>query len=241
MKFKFVLTALALGALTAGSMAISVQFVGVGNGRNVTVTLAGNPNIQNKAFFAGTLNFTVLSTPVQAFCADITRTLSTMSSANVFNVDVYGTNDPSLIDSNTTPGPGQVPVASGTAAGVQLAGKYAAALWSSAVTAPGSADQLKDRAAALQLVVWQAIYGTDFTINSFGNANVQSLFNTYWSTPLTNVGAEYWLPNPLGDVQAQITFNPDGGAGDPVPEPFTMGLVGAAALAALKRRRAKKV
>ncbi|MFQ3669623.1 MAG: PEP-CTERM sorting domain-containing protein [Fimbriimonadaceae bacterium] len=240
LKLKLALTALALGALAAGSMAFSVQFMGTGPGRTVKVTLAGNPSIQNRAFFAGVLNFTVFGSPVEAFCADITRTLSTTAPSNVFNVDVYSTNSPVLIDSDAVPSAGQVPVASGTAAGVQLAGRYVAALWSTAVTAPGTAAQLNDRAAALQLVVWSAVYGSAFSVNSFGNANVQSLFNSYWATPLTNVGSEYWLPNPLGNVQAQITFNPNGGEGDPVPEPFTMGLVGAAALAALKRRRAKK-
>lgn len=240
MKLKLALSALAVGALAAGSGAVSVQFMGTGPGRTVSVTLAGDPNIQNRAFFGGILNFTVLGSPVQTFCADITRTLSTTPPANVFNVDVYSTNSPVLIDSNAVPGPGQVPVASGTAAGVQLAGRYAAALWSTAVTAPGTANELSDRAAALQLVIWRAIYGSAFSVNSFGNANVQTLFNTYWATSLTNVGSEYWLPNPLGDIQAQITYNPGGGEGDPVPEPFTMGLVGAAALAALKRRRSKK-
>lgn len=229
MNLKFASTLLALGALAAGSLALTVQFDGTGLGGNVRVSADGGATY--KKVFAGVLKFTVLGSPVESFCADLTRTLTASS---VYNVDVYSTNAPNLVDSNVVPGPGQVAVASGTAAGVQLAGRYAAALWSTAVTGTGANNTT---AAALQLVIWRAVYGANFAVDGTVNAAAVSLANTYWSTPLTSTGAEYWRPNPLGNVQAQITFNPEGETGDPVPEPFTMGLVAAAVWASRKRRR----
>lgn len=144
---------------------------------------------------------------------------------------------PGTFTFSTTGNPGSPLPAGITAASLQNAGFLLQQFNSWAVDA--------DHRAALQLGIWRVAYG-NLTFNSVP-ANVQNLFNSLsaatsgFTTFSTTESAGLWRPLDPANNQYQIEYIPGGaGEGDPVPEPFTMGLVAAAALAALKRRTIKK-
>lgn len=130
-----------------------------------------------------------------------------------------------------------------TVSEVDLAARYLQTYWT-------WAQASTTNAAALQMAIWSSLYGGISQTGLYGtggsgydieNLAVRTAYASIWGTTLKNESSIYWKPDPqFGTNQAQITYDPTGGSsGDPVPEPFTMGLVGAAVLAAMRRRRRK--
>lgn len=233
-------SALVAVALVQGAVAFShpftATFAGTGFGQTVNVTATVNSVTSTYNVFAGRLNWnrtfsnpllSAFNGPAWTFCVDITTLVTTPAS---FDLESTG--------SATPPLPLGVSAANLTAAGNFLQAYHS---WL------GTSNS---NHAAMQIALWSILYG-GITVNSPTSALSTSITSlqgvsginlaTGTFTPIASpANAFFW--NPSTGSQAQIEYVPGGGgAGDPVPEPFTMGLVGAAALAALKRRRAKKV
>ncbi|MFQ3669622.1 MAG: PEP-CTERM sorting domain-containing protein [Fimbriimonadaceae bacterium] len=241
MSYRKIVCSALIAAAIPGAFAFShpftATFAGTGFGQNVSVTATVNSVTSTYNVFAGQLKWnrtfanpllSIFNGPAWTFCVDITTFVSTPAS---FDLESTGSATPPL-PLGVSP------------ANLAAAGNFFQAHHSWLSTGAGTVNE---RYAVMQVSIWSILYGgltlgtpslsTALTsLQSVSGINLATGTFTAISTP-TN--AYYW--NPSTGSQAQIEYVPGGdGAGDPVPEPFTMGLVGAAALAALKRRRAKK-
>lgn len=111
-------------------------------------------------------------------------------------------------------------------------------------------DALRDRAAALQLIIWELTHDSSFNFNSGKFRFTQSggvmneatsLWNTFQTDTDPNKSKFTYFVYKHGQRQDFIKGAPHPpGSAEPVPEPFTMTLLGLGVAAAIRRKIGKK-
>lgn len=206
------LTAVGLGiaALAAASQATTIFWNGVDAGQGVTVTGPGALGTRN--VWAGMLKFSTVGPAGPNFLTVC--------------ADITNFVSPSFTTSVSNS-------ASSASPNVQAAGSLVALYFNGAI-----GDN--DKAAGLQLAVWELLYDTtpgnlgsgSFIVNSGGGATTQAqnYLNAYASAGSPITGSVYFDATG-GSGQSQFT---------PVPEPGTIAALGLGALALIRKRRNRK-
>lgn len=211
------------GVLAAGTqaMAIDLQFLGSGQGRNLSISTNNGSSFKN--VFGGELRMKEVASNFSflGFCSDPVTTMSSSAYGTSFGgSDLLGSK--------------------GLRAGY-LVNKYAPGIF-----ALPSGSNRQDRAFALQVAVWEVLLDNspnDITNGTFrardtsGNAlssDLTSLINGYLSDNGSAV-AKYYASN-LGSNGKPLSQ----GILTPVPEPATMLALGAGLVAFARKRRNKK-
>lgn len=210
-----------LALLASQSMAIDLQFLGTGEGRNVSIST--NSGSSFSTVFGGELKMKEVSPTLNftAFCADPkTGMISGPFGTSELDSDVLGSR--------------------GLRAGY-LINKYAPSIFNLPV-----GNERKDKALALQVALWEVLVDGSSSPNISGGSfrardtngsalsgNVASLVNGYLADNGSDV-ARYYKSNlnSSGKPISQAVLTP-------VPEPGTM-LALAAGLAAFARKRRNK-
>lgn len=193
------------------SYAEDLKFAGMGLSSPLSVSISLNGG-SFKNTYAGILKMTDGTETIQTYCANVFSPMNTSFHSYV----------PETVDFN-----------SGT--NLAMAGKIVANSYF-------EADTAKEQA-ALQLAIWSALHNGGNSFNANGSAfkvsgvssEVLSLASLYFDKGFdaTSNTATFFGSTEAG-AQSQIMANP-------VPEPFTLGLVGAVGLAAMIRRRRQKI
>lgn len=198
----------AVSALAACSaFAEDLKFAGMANSSPLKVSISLNGG-DFKNTYAGILKMTDGSQTINSYCANVFSPLNTSyHSYTASNVDFNG----------------------GT--NLSMAGRIVANSYFDADTA--------SEQAALQLAIWSALHNGGSSFNANGSAvkfsgvssDVLSLASQYFQKGfLDPVNSATFYGSSEAGAQSQITASP-------VPEPFTLGFLGAAGLAAFLRRR----
>ena len=198
----------AVSALAAcAAYAEDLKFAGMGLSNPLSVQISLNGG-SFKSANVGILKMTDGSETILTYCANVFSPMNTS----------YHSYVPQTVDFD-----------SGT--NLAMAGKIVANSYF-------EADTAKEQA-ALQLAIWSALHNGGTSFNASGSAfkvsgvssEVLSLASLYFDKGFeaTTSTATYYGSSEFG-AQSQIMASP-------VPEPFTMGLIGAAGLAAVIRRR----
>lgn len=205
-------------AVAAGASAnlISIKYLGTGSGDSSGVNVRINNS--NKNVFAGQLRFNAppLGSNVHMFCVDLLTSISVNQS---FNVKMSSTKDNSNL-------------------GIVYAGRIFGKHFKD--TFIGTTAQRNDKAAGLQLAIWEALYDQGATFNSTGGVfrvnsgatnNAMMWAQTYYSA-ITSSGysARLLSADPARSGQNQLTV---------VPGPAAIALPFIWFGSALARRRRK--
>jgi len=208
MKFLSKIIFVAAAATAAcASFAEDLKFAGMGSSSPLSVSVSLNGG-SFKNTYAGILKMTDGVQTINSYCADVFSPLNTSyHSYTVSNVDFNA----------------------GT--NLAMAGRIVANSYFEADTA--------SEQAALQLAIWSALHNGGSAFNAGGSAvkfsnvssDILSLASVYFDKGSVDpVNSATFFGSSASGAQSQIMASP-------VPEPFTMGLLGAAGLAAILRRR----
>ncbi len=202
---------IAAAVLTSTAAAQNLQYNGLARPDALTASVSVNGGAFS-TLYAGSLKFTDGTETLYTYCADPLATLN--SSFNTYSaglVDLSGSGS------------------------MSLAGKILATNYFNASSA--------DEQAGLQLAIWSALLdggpafdanGANFKVNNV-NANALNFASNYFSSAVDPGDVLVTLySSSANGAQSQLTASP-------VPEPFTMGILGAAGIGiALRRRRQQK-
>lgn len=192
------------------SYAEDLKFAGMGLSNPLTVQISLNGG-SFKNTNAGILKMTNGAQTIETYCANVFSPMNTS----------YHSYVPETVDFD-----------SGT--NLAMAGKIVANSYFEADTA--------QEQAALQLAIWSALHNGGSSFNANGSvfkvsgvsSEVLSLASLYFNNGFNDTSnTVIHFASSQAGAQSQIMANP-------VPEPFTMGLLGAAGLAAVLRRRRQK-